>query len=393
MKTHCIYIVTDAPIPIGFAPTNRILSYAIGFQKLGVFCKILIIKKTEKKDQILNQLTSDCFSGIEFQYLARTTIISDSFLKRRIDNFVSFFNLLKYAIFNFNKKTPVIYYSSLLIPLLIIKVVSIFNKFKLFKEESEHPSVYYSKYRIFSPFVLKYLHYSLFDGLLLMTSNLIDYFNKEISFIEKLHVPMTVNLDRFTLKKVEQEKFTITYCGSLNNNKDGIDILLKAYKIFFVEYPNSILLLIGQAESVSYQLWCNDFVVENGLTNNIVFVGKTPSTRIPSLLINSDVLVLSRPASIQAEHGFPTKLGEYLATGNPVVVTNVGDISKYLIDMDSAFIAEPDNYISVYEKLKFIICNPECANRIGLKGKDIAIQNFNSTVQAGRIISFIEKTF
>ena len=49
------------------------------------------------------------------------------------------------------------------------------------------------------------------------------------------------------------------------------------------------------------------------------------------------MLVLARPDNIQAKGGFPTKLGEYLATGNPVVVTKVGEIPNYLIDGVNAF--------------------------------------------------------
>ena len=52
MKLNKIYIVTDAPIPIGMAPTNRILSYANGFLANGIACEIIIFRKTENTVKI-----------------------------------------------------------------------------------------------------------------------------------------------------------------------------------------------------------------------------------------------------------------------------------------------------------------------------------------------------
>lgn len=64
---------------------------------------------------------------------------------------------------------------------------------------------------------------------------------------------------------------------------------------------------------------------------------------MPQMLKNAEALVLDRPNSLQAQYGFPTKLGEYLLTGNPVVVTKVGDIPLYLKDGVSALLSEDRN--------------------------------------------------
>ena len=71
---------------------------------------------------------------------------------------------------------------------------------------------------------------------------------------------------------------------------------------------------------------------------------------VPQLLMDSEVLALDRPNSIQAQCGFPTKLGEYLLTGNPVVVTKVGDIPLFLEDGVSALLAEKRNAENLPER-------------------------------------------
>jgi glycosyltransferase involved in cell wall biosynthesis len=65
---------------------------------------------------------------------------------------------------------------------------------------------------------------------------------------------------------------------------------------------------------------------EYRLEGRIQWKGEVPRDQIPAILQHASLLVLPRPESKQAQGGFPTKLGEYLATGNPVCSTRVGEI-------------------------------------------------------------------
>jgi glycosyltransferase involved in cell wall biosynthesis len=101
------------------------------------------------------------------------------------------------------------------------------------------------------------------------------------------------------------------------------------------------------------------------------------------------VLALARPRSLQAQGGFPTKLGEYLATGNPVVVTKVGDIPLYLTDNETAFLAEPNDVDSFAKKIEFVLSNPDIAMKVGEAGKRLTQEVFNYKYQANNIVEFI----
>ncbi len=101
-------------------------------------------------------------------------------------------------------------------------------------------------------------------------------------------------------------------------------------------------------------------------------------------------LLLARPANKQSEGGFPSKLGEYLSTGNPVVITNTGEISDYLEDGVSAFIAEPDSIESFSDKLEEAYKSP-ISKSIGLKGKEVAEKYFDYKIQASKLSSFFRE--
>ena len=68
----------------------------------------------------------------------------------------------------------------------------------------------------------------------------------------------------------------------------------------------------------------------------MIFKGFVSRDEMIDLLNSSVGLVLAKPTSAQAETCFPTKLGENLSTGNPIVVTRTGEIPLYLEDGISA---------------------------------------------------------
>ena len=110
---------------------------------------------------------------------------------------------------------------------------------------------------------------------------------------------------------------------------------------------------------------------------------------MPKYLINAKILALARPDNIQGQGGFPTKLGEYLATGKPVVVTTVGELKEYLIDNTNAFLAVPDSALSFAEKMKTALDNYEKAKQVGIEGQKLANTIFNYKVQSENLINYL----
>ena len=127
------------------------------------------------------------------------------------------------------------------------------------------------------------------------------------------------------------------------------------------------------------------------LQNNVKYVGILTRTEIPTFLAGAKILVLARPQSKQAEGGFPTKLGEYLASGVPVCCTKVGEIPLYLNDKESVFFVEPGSPVSFMETMKYIIENPIEASEVGADGRLIAENTFGSEKRVGELLGNFEK--
>jgi len=130
-------------------------------------------------------------------------------------------------------------------------------------------------------------------------------------------------------------------------------------------------------------------VSDLNLSDKVIFTGKLPRNGIPQYTCNAEILVLARPRSLVADAGFPSKLTEYLATGNPVVATDVGEIPVYLSDGKNAYIAEAGSSEAFSGKLIHILENYEEARAIGINGRDVALTFFNYSYQSKRVIQFI----
>lgn len=390
IKFKKIYIVTDSPMPMGMAPASRILAYATGLIRHGKNVEIIIFRKTENPYKIINKENKGVFEGVRYRYLFNSTVKSSNFTKRRIDNLYGIIKLFYLALFKIKRNEVLIFYSSHTLPVIALKLAKYFNNFLFLKEESEHPSIYLKSMWPLQSLIFKNIHYGLFDGFLLMTKNLFSYFEKKYSAKPRVQIPMTVGLERFNkINNIRQKK--ITYVGTLNDKKDGISILINAFAKVSKIFKDYKLVLYGDTANKSVLSVYKEKLIEAGAKNKILFKGKIDREKIPQILSESSVLILPRPDSLQARNGFPTKLGEYLATGRPVVATSVGEIPNYLKDGENAFLAKPGDADSLTDKIFEVLQNYEFALKVGGKGKQIAEKYFNNIIQTKKIIDFIEE--
>ena len=229
------------------------------------------------------------------------------------------------------------------------------------------------------------------DYFAVMTNTLIGYYRTMAKPEAKfLHLPMTVDLSRFqNINDTNKyKKPYIAFTGTYTNVKDGVDILIKSFAKICSKYLDYHLYLAG---FYHYDvLKQKELISQLGLNDRVTYLGMLDKEQIPEFVCNSDLLVLSRPDSHQARGGFPTKLGEYLATGNPVCVTKVGEISDYLDDNVSAFMAAPGDVDSFADAMDRALFDKEKARRVGLNGRKVAEENFSIDIQSKRLVQFLE---
>ena len=215
-----------------------------------------------------------------------------------------------------------------------------FKRRKVIREINEWPlSVTWGESKIKQWFEVKVLP-KLFDGFICISDVLVDFCREHGRKGAKIvKIPMTVDIEEVegVIGGSNGIGDYVCYAGSLSEEKDGVETLRSA---------------------------CSGFELKilNGL----------PRHEALKVMSRARCLVLARPDSQQARAGFPTKLGEYLALGRPVVVTKVGEVPRFLEDGKTAYLVEPGNAESLANKLREVFADKEGAEKIGLAGKEVA---------------------
>lgn len=200
-------------------------------------------------------------------------------------------------------------------------------------------------------------------------------------------VEVMVDLNRFNNLEHIESHSTIGYLGSFAK-KDGIDTILYGFDNFAGHHPNNRLRLIGFDSNPN-----RTREVIDSLTNadRIDVVGILPYEEIPIKLKECSALVLNRTNEEFAEYGYPIKLGEYLATGIPVLMSDIGGYSHEFIDGESLIKYKPDDTKALSDALTFVFENPDRSSLIGRNGKVLAQQRFDQEKQGARLVAILEQ--
>ena len=261
-------------------------------------------------------------------------------------------------------------------------------------EKTEHPEASNPGHWPYKVSVNKYLLLcQQLKGLFVISNPLKEYFIKNGVDKNKIHVVnMTVDPTRFeNVEKQEAGIQYIAYCGKATNNKDGVDRLIESFSMISPKYPNLYLYIIGIPPKHNISGNNAELAEKLGVGEKVRFVGIVPYSEMPQMLKNATILALNRPDNLQAKHGFPTKLGEYLLSGNPVVVTSVGDIPRFIKDKVNGMVANPNSNKEFADKMEWLLCHPIEAKEIGEKGKSTALECFSNYTEAKKIVDAIFK--
>ena len=205
-----------------------------------------------------------------------------------------------------------------------------------------------------------------FDGAICISDVLVDFWRKHgRKGVPILKLPMTVDVEAIDkIPAIDSGCVPyICYAGLNSETKDGVETLKRAYALLKDRFPN----------------------VELKLLHDL------PHDEAVAVMKKTACLVLARPNSLQARAGFPTKLGEYLATGRPVVVTKVGEIPRFLEDGKSAYLAEPGSVESIAAKIKEALENPVMADEVGRAGREVALRCFDWHVHEKELAEWLKQ--
>ena len=209
-----------------------------------------------------------------------------------------------------------------------------------------------------------------------------------------IRIPILTEVEKFdtSIKKERRnDLINLGFTGTLNNKKDGIDKLIKAISILNVSYGiNNIRLNLygrGYRDTIAK---LKKQISELGLNDIVILHGKVSSNEIPYVLSQQDILILTRPTTLQTRYGFSTKLAEYMASGVSVLATDVSDNALYIKDGVNGFIIKSHKPGVTAKKLNEIISHGKYQDaEIRKNAKETARKYFNGNNYSAELINFL----
>jgi len=179
-----------------------------------------------------------------------------------------------------------------------------------------------------------------------------------------LYSPCGVNFERFGIKTpmkearatlgIPQDGKIILYVGHLFPVK-GVNVLFDAHQ--YLKAGETIYFVGGTDEDIENfrRKW-----KDAGSPKNIVIAGRKPHQEIPLWLRAADILSIPNTAkeAAGAIESSPSKLIEYMASGRPIVASDVPCIRDVLKE-GMGYFAEPDNASAIANTVNEVFASPK----------------------------------
>jgi glycosyltransferase involved in cell wall biosynthesis len=105
----------------------------------------------------------------------------------------------------------------------------------------------------------------------------------------------------------------------------------------------------------------------------------------------SDILIIPRSKNCVTQMAFPTKFAEYIATGKPVIVTDVDETAGFVKEFNCGFVCEPTAESIARTIIKAKKLPPNTLFNMGKNGRRLAESQFDRRIIAKQYHEFLRK--
>lgn len=198
-----------------------------------------------------------------------------------------------------------------------------------------------------------------------------DFLGEKIKILglmnKAVKIPNGANLDKIklTIKKEASQLLKLNstdkYLLCLGNTyqEKGLQIMFYAFDSLSRYHDNLFLLLVG---SVGIPTSLKNIYNKN--RKKIIITGSVPYDKVLLYLSLADILILPMADNPIEKARFPIRLGDYLASGKPIVANAVGEVEHYLLKYNAGLICPVDSAGKMADSIETIFKNHELASKL-----------------------------
>lgn len=191
----------------------------------------------------------------------------------------------------------------------------------------------YNKEAMKKNFFKKYLFFKIFDKYILRKAWKVQFLGKSefihidnlVKNINKVIIPNGQDLNEleFEYKNLKEKDLIFGFVGRIDKFHKGLDLLIKAYKIYKDQNGKGKLWIIGEGKDLEY---LKDYTKKNNLQNFVTFFGSKFGSEKLNLMKNMDVFIHT-----SRFEGFPMAILEAFGLNIPVLISDETNVGEYVI--------------------------------------------------------------
>lgn len=188
----------------------------------------------------------------------------------------------------------------------------------------------------------------------------------------RVMIPNGVDIDRFEPVTMDKKRALrrqlnlpdgplVIFCGRLTRQK-RLDLLLQVWSEVQSLHPSAQLLLLGTGEE--------ELALRRLAGKNVIFGGRQPD--VAPFLQASDLFVLPSDSE-----GLSNAMLEAMASGLPVIVTEVGAAPQLLASGQAGRLIQPGDKTQLFEALDSTLSTPHLLPLMGEHGREIVLRDYS----------------
>ena len=389
-----IIVGSGFSFPYGQGAASRVYMYAKALRHAGAQPLVVSLLSPQRGEGLDGAPVRGVYDGIPYEYACGTRVRPESFVARRTLQpraAARTVRLIDQAVRESDGRCVVLIYSGA--AEWIVALTAMARRYGAVPvlDLCEYPVVWHLRsYRaLLLREARRTLAYAALDGIIPISTYLDQYVAASPRPPARLLVPVMVDTDLFRPSEPEDESDVrrVMYCGALGRYAE-VERTVTSFSQVARELPGAELVLVGDGPPKPVAQ-ARALVRGLGLEERVTFAGDVAREGLPALYATADVFVLPRPAGVFSFAGLPNKLGEYLASGRPVVVTANGDIPRYLQDGVSAYLVDPSEEAMFTARMRHVLEHPVEAAAVGARGREVAVHQFDYRRHAERLLEFL----
>jgi glycosyltransferase involved in cell wall biosynthesis len=381
--------------PNGMAAASRIELLATALNESGCATEVVSVLAAGRADRAANLVSAGySLRGVRFAYLARSPVKSAFFLGRRADELGAWtLAMLRLARLGRRRGRAVVYLYATVMRWTWSRAALIaaarLLRVPVVTELNERPWPLAQRTRSIERLVSPLAGLA---GAVCISGFLQTWAHNEARDrslgVQTLLVPILTDVDEQPAEPYPQGGRPRLVFAASADYRSSLEFILEAMAIVWAEHPACTLSVTGLDPDTGRGAWLGQRRHDGTLDPRVETHGILPRPELLALYGRAHGLLAPLFHDVRSEARFPTKIGEYLASGRPVVTTAVGEMARYFVDGETAYLSAPDPH-EYGKAITRLLDDPGRAAAVGRQGRELCRARFDYRMHGAALAGFL----